>query len=210
MEDTLARALHGACARLNRIAAQLGAESAAVSLNADTRSDVAHFWSRAGDAAHRQSPAIFVHRAQTAAIVFGFTDPASASASLPEGVASELDLIALAFWSAHEVGKLRAEVKAANARLAGRKLVERAKGVLQTERGITEESAYAYLRGQSRRRRITLTKIAEEVIRLNSGFNRRQVAGITNGSTNRDAAQRGSGPVLSPTELRGCPAVGGT
>lgn len=179
MEDTLARALHCACARLDRIAVQLGAETASVSLNADGRGDVAHFWSRLRNAEHRQSPANLVHRSHTVAVILGFADVVSAPASLPEALASELDLIALAFWSAHEVGKLRAELKAANARLAGRKLVERAKGVLQTERGISEESAYAYMRVQSRRRRITLTKIAEEVIRLNSSLNRRQIAGMT-------------------------------
>jgi AmiR/NasT family two-component response regulator len=177
MEDTLARALHCACARLDRIAAQLGAEMVAVSLHQDGRGDMAHFWSRAGNIEYRMSPAQLVHRSASAVIFFGFAD--SAPLQLPEDKAGDLDLIALAFWSAQEIAKLRAELKAANARLAGRKVVERAKGVLQNERGISEESAYAYLRGESRKRRITLTKIAEEVIRLNSSFNRRPIAGMT-------------------------------
>ena len=173
MEDPLARALHCACARLDRIAAQLGADTAAVSLNAATRGDVAHFWSRNGNDAGRQTPAAVVHRAQGVSMAFGF--PNEVPRQLPDDVVSELDLVAVAFWSAYEVGKLRAELKAANTRLAGRKVVERAKGLLQNEQGLSEESAYAYLRSQSRQRRITLTRVAEEVLR---GFYRRQAAGF--------------------------------
>jgi len=178
MEDTLARALQCAGAGLSRIAAQLGAESAAVSLHAAGRSTV-HIWSSTGAAEQRDARASLTHRAEVIEIVFGFANGKSAPGRLPGALAADLDLIAFAFWSAHEAGKLRAELKAANERLASRKLVERAKGLLQVQRGINEQSAYAYLRGQSRKRRITLAKLAEEVIRVHDGFNRRQIAGIT-------------------------------
>jgi AmiR/NasT family two-component response regulator len=44
-------------------------------------------------------------------------------------------------------------------------MVERAKGVLQVEQGISEAGAYEHLRRLSRKRRITLAALAEEVIR---------------------------------------------
>lgn len=178
MEDTLAQALQSACASLNRIAVEVGADSAAVSLD-DTGAAIAHFWDRTGGSEYRHSPASLIHRAQSAAFVFSFADGRAVPQHLPESVTSDLNLVANVFGLVHEVGRLRTEIKGANARLAARKLVERAKGVLQIERGMTEQSAYAYLRDQSRRRRIPLPKLAEEVIRIHNGFNRRQIAGIT-------------------------------
>jgi hypothetical protein len=50
-------------------------------------------------------------------------------------------------------------------------LVERAKGVLQIDQGITEEGAYEHLRKLSRKRRITLAEMAEEVVREGTGRN---------------------------------------
>jgi hypothetical protein len=214
MEDTLAQALQGACANLNRAAVELGAVSAAVLRNAEWGTEIAHFWSAtggeaagtvrnqslsraggAGDAIDAGSlPAklllevigpgshsFLVHRweanRRAIAIVLGFSNPETPPLQrLPDAVEASLDLVALAFWSTREITRLRAELKEADRRLASRKLVERAKGVLQLERGISEESAYAYLRGQSRRRRVTLARIAEEVVRVNGGFDRSQIS----------------------------------
>lgn len=166
MEDTLARALQCAGAGLSRIAAQLGAELATVSLHAG-RSSIAQVWSSTGGAEHRDPPRRLSHRTEVIEIVLGFSDGKSAPGRLPDALTADLDLIAWAFWSAHEAGKLRVELKAANERLASRKLVERAKGLLQLQRGITEDSAYAWLRGQSRSRRITLARVAAEIVREN-------------------------------------------
>lgn len=192
MEDTLAQALHGACANLSQIAVEMGALSAAVLLNTDTGTEIAHFWSVTGgepalparlleEAIAPGAHSFQIHRwqanRQAVAIVLGFGNPGGPPLQrLPEPVEASLDLVALAFWSSNEIQRLRAELKAADQRLAVRKLVERAKGVLQLERGISEESAYAYLRGQSRRRRVTLARIAEEVVRVNGGFDRSQIS----------------------------------
>jgi hypothetical protein len=111
------------------------------------------------------------------AIVLGFSNPETPPLQrLPDAVEASLNLVALAFWSTREITRLRAELKEADRRLASRKLVERAKGVLQLERGISEELAYAYLRGQSRRRRVTLARIAEEIVRVNGGSDRSQIS----------------------------------
>ncbi len=108
-------------------------------------------------------------------VVFGFVASTVPAQRVPALSAESLDLAGLATWSAREITRLRSELRGVNGRLAGRKLVERAKGFLQVERGITEEVAYEYLRGQSRRRRISLTKLAEEVVRIRGGFDRSQL-----------------------------------
>jgi len=48
--------------------------------------------------------------------------------------------------------------------LETRKLVERAKGILQRQRSITEEEAYLHLRNQSRRMRRPMRDLAEAII----------------------------------------------
>jgi len=104
-------------------------------------------------------------REQVVNVVFGFASPQPRYRQLPDAVAGELNLFGLATWSVREVAILRAELQRVYDRLAGRKVVERAKGVLQEEQGLSEELAYAYLRRESRRRRITLFEIAEDVLR---------------------------------------------
>ena len=49
-------------------------------------------------------------------------------------------------------------------RLRERKVVERAKGILQRRRGLTEEGSYLLLRGMSRRRRIPMFQVASEIV----------------------------------------------
>ena len=59
---------------------------------------------------------------------------------------------------------LRRQLQKANRELADRKLVERAKGLVQVSFGWTEEQAYLSLRRMSRRRRIPMREIARTVI----------------------------------------------
>ncbi|MBK5291099.1 MAG: GAF domain-containing protein [Acidobacteriia bacterium] len=62
----------------------------------------------------------------------------------------------------------RATLEQENARLQGeldtRKLVERAKGILQRNHNMTEEEAYLRLRGESRRMRRPMKELAEAII----------------------------------------------
>jgi hypothetical protein len=108
-------------------------------------------------------------RDQVVAVVFGFASLEPRYHQVPDAVRERLDLIGLATWSVQEIARLRAELKTVTSRLAGRKLVERAKSVLQIDQGITEERAYEYLRRLSRQRRITLAALAEEVVRGHGG-----------------------------------------
>jgi GAF domain-containing protein len=49
-------------------------------------------------------------------------------------------------------------------KLQERKLMERAKGILQSRRRLSEHQAYLFLRGESRRRRVPMADVAREII----------------------------------------------
>jgi hypothetical protein len=96
--------------------------------------------------------------------VVGFTEANPPVAQVPDAVAENLNLLGWATWSAKEIARLRGELRTVNERLAGRKLVERAKSALQAEQSLSEEQAYAYLRSLSRKRRITLATLSAEIL----------------------------------------------
>jgi signal transduction protein with GAF and PtsI domain len=63
-----------------------------------------------------------------------------------------------------EMARLEVENSQLSERLEARKVVNRAKGILQRELGITEEEAYLTIQRQSRQRRKTKKEIAEALI----------------------------------------------
>ena len=64
-----------------------------------------------------------------------------------------------------EVAALEAEVSNLKDRLEVRKLLDRAKGLLQAERGISEAEAFRWIQKSSMDRRMTMRAVAEEVLR---------------------------------------------
>jgi two-component system, response regulator / RNA-binding antiterminator len=60
--------------------------------------------------------------------------------------------------------QLRAELEETRSRLAERKLVERAKGILMKQRGTSEDEAFALLRSHAMQRGIRLGEAAQQVI----------------------------------------------
>ncbi len=63
-----------------------------------------------------------------------------------------------------EIVSLESEVTNLAERLDARKVVERAKGVLQTEHGLTEPDAFRWIQRTSMNRRSTMRSVAEAVI----------------------------------------------
>jgi hypothetical protein len=116
-------------------------------------------------APHSKSFILFPWRERPGAvtIAFGFED-AEPACVIPDHVVDSLNLAALAIWSLKEVRRLREELRAVNQNFAARKTVERAKGVLQSERGMSEQQAYEYLRCMSRQRRVTISRLAEDLL----------------------------------------------
>jgi hypothetical protein len=96
--------------------------------------------------------------------VIGFEELMPPVEQVPEALVENLYLLGWANWSAKEIARLRGELRTVNERLAGRKLVERAKSTLQAEQSIGEEQAYEYLRRLSRKRRITLAALSAEIL----------------------------------------------
>jgi response regulator NasT len=63
-----------------------------------------------------------------------------------------------------EMQSLRAQLAEANQKLAERKLVERAKGLLMKSRGLDEETAYALLRKMAMDRSLKLSELAQRLV----------------------------------------------
>jgi hypothetical protein len=93
-----------------------------------------------------------------------------AQQAVPSGRAEEVAqrLLPLSFviWALEEVFTQRAEFRACVSRLAGRKVVQRAKSLLQPCDGINEEQTYQLLKTQGCWRRITLAAYAERSLRI--------------------------------------------
>jgi response regulator NasT len=72
-----------------------------------------------------------------------------------------------------ELQDLRGQLAQANSKLAERKLIERAKGLLMKSRGLDEEAAYAALRKAAMDRNLKLSEVAQRIVDaadlLNSG-----------------------------------------
>ena len=64
----------------------------------------------------------------------------------------------------HERQDLRDQLAEANSRLAERKLIERAKGLLMKSRNLDEEAAYAALRKTAMDRNLKLSDVAQRIV----------------------------------------------
>lgn len=63
-----------------------------------------------------------------------------------------------------EMARLEGENSSLSEQLETRKVLERAKGILQRDLGLTEEQAYLALQRQSRQRRLSMKEVAEAVV----------------------------------------------
>jgi uroporphyrinogen-III synthase len=69
--------------------------------------------------------------------------------------------------AAIEMARLENEVIQLSDKLAVRKIIERAKGIVQSEFGISEEEAYSLIKKQARSRRKSMKEIAEAILVTN-------------------------------------------
>ncbi len=63
-----------------------------------------------------------------------------------------------------EMARLETENSDLSQRLETRKVVERAKGILQRDLSLTEEQAYLSIQRQSRQKRKTMKEVAEAIV----------------------------------------------
>jgi hypothetical protein len=100
-----------------------------------------------------------------AVIAFGFVDSLTPQEFARIEMHRTVNLASVATWSVYELFRLHSELAIVNERLGARKLIERAKGVLQSERGLDEQQAYAHLRQLSRQRRVRMSEVASDLLR---------------------------------------------
>jgi AmiR/NasT family two-component response regulator len=97
-----------------------------------------------------------VERARDAGAMAYLVKPFSASDLVPA--------IEVAVSRFHELTELEREVASLSDRLETRKLVERAKGVLQTKQAMTEPEAFRWIQRAAMDRRTTMKRVAEVVL----------------------------------------------
>jgi hypothetical protein len=102
-----------------------------------------------------------------AALVIGRRQPLPFDAlhiAIFEAVALALTAVLQNLQQAEELSQLRAELQRTREKLAGRKAIERAKGIIQARDACTEDEAYGHLRRLSRTTREPMSEIARRVI----------------------------------------------
>jgi uroporphyrinogen-III synthase len=66
--------------------------------------------------------------------------------------------------AAIELARMENEIAELSDKLAMRKTIERAKGIVQSEFGVSEEEAYSIIKKQARSRRKTMKEVAEAIL----------------------------------------------
>jgi AmiR/NasT family two-component response regulator len=93
---------------------------------------------------------------------------AMASVVKPFSKADLIPAIEMAVSRHQEITQLELEVTDLQGRLETRKLVDRAKGVLQTTYGMTEPEAFRWIQKTSMDRRLTMREVAQAILAGNS------------------------------------------
>jgi AmiR/NasT family two-component response regulator len=99
-----------------------------------------------------------------------------------------------------EISALESEVGTLRDRLEVRKLLDRAKGLLQTQRGITEAEAFRWIQKTSMDRRMTMKAVSEEVLATATAAEAAGAgpaggeAGANGGAAAGDGSAPGAGP----------------
>jgi response regulator NasT len=92
-----------------------------------------------------------------------------------------------------EISALESEVGTLRDRLEVRKLLDRAKGLLQAERGITEAEAFRWIQKTSMDRRMTMKAVAEELLAAAAAGPAGDEAGANGGTAAGDGTEPGAG-----------------
>jgi response regulator NasT len=119
-------------------------------------------------------------------VVLGDADPAKVAGARDTGAHAYLPAsptrsvlvpaVELAIARFAEITRLTAEVHAAEQRLQTRKLVDRAKGLLMTHRGMTEPEAFRWIQRSAMDRRKSSAAIAAQVITEFAGSGLREAS----------------------------------
>lgn len=102
------------------------------------------------------------------------SDPAEIEAAVDAGVSAYVvdglrkdrikPILDMAIVRFRAFSRLRDELEAARSELQGRKVIDKAKGILMTSRGLTEDAAYALLRTTAMNQNRKIVEIAQAVV----------------------------------------------
>lgn len=98
----------------------------------------------------------FVNQAKDIGVMGYVVKPVKEEALLP--------MIEVAASKSHEIAQMENNVQEAEDQLERRKLIERAKGLLMRQEGITEQEAYARIRKFSMDKRCSMSDIAKAIL----------------------------------------------
>jgi response regulator NasT len=111
-----------------------------------------------------------------------------------------------------EISALESEVGTLRDRLEVRKLLDRAKGLLQARRGITEAEAFRWIQKTSMDRRMTMRAVSEELLAAAAAAEAAGAgpAGSEAGANGGAAAGDGTAPGAGPPASENAPGPAGT
>ncbi|OBV40876.1 ANTAR domain-containing response regulator [Janthinobacterium psychrotolerans] len=142
--------------------AQLQPDLIIIDAESDARDVLEHIVIATRD--ERRPIVLFTEDGATASIDAAMA--AGVSAYIVAGLQSEriAPVLNVALSRFRQEEKLRAELDDTRHKLADRKVVERAKGLLMTHHGLTEEQAYQRLRSMAMNKKLKLAEIAQRII----------------------------------------------
>lgn len=114
------------------------------------------------------------HLAETVVLLTAYSDKEFIQAAKKSGVSgylvkpvderSFIPALEIAVERSREMKKLQKEYNTISKRLESRTLVEQAKGVIMSKRGLSEQEAYDYIRNVSKMKNVSMKKIAEIIL----------------------------------------------
>lgn len=102
------------------------------------------------------SDANFIEKAKKAGVIGYLVKPLDNKSLIPA--------LEVALSKSLEIKEMKANIASVQKKLEGRKVIERAKGILMNQQGITEEEAYSMIRNLSMKKRVSMEHISEIII----------------------------------------------
>jgi len=103
----------------------------------------------------------FVEKAKEAGVIGYLVKPLDNKSLIPA--------VEVALAKAKEIKDIKTNMINVQKKLEARKIIEKAKGILMSEQGITEEEAYSMIRNLSMKKRVTMEDISEIIIMSKDG-----------------------------------------
>lgn len=108
------------------------------------------------------SDANFVEKAKDAGVIGYLVKPLDNKSLIPA--------VEVAMAKAKEMKEMKNNMITIQKKLEARKVIEKAKGILMVQQGISEEEAFSMIRNLSMKKRVTMSDIAEIIIMSKDGI----------------------------------------